>query len=74
MRITRVDGSVLADCLYLIGQALVKLAAGDDAGGNEDLAAAGQLVPSGGISEILRMVSAGELPPRSGPGGDGRVA
>jgi hypothetical protein len=42
---------VLADCLYLIGQALVKLAAGD-AGGNEDLAAAERrqgywLVPPG---------------------------
>jgi hypothetical protein len=61
-RITQFDGAVLADCLYLIGQALVKLAAGDAAGGNEDLAAAERLVPAGGINELLRMVRDGELP------------
>jgi hypothetical protein len=66
VRITRVDGAVLADCLYLIGQALVKFADGDD-GGNEDLAAAERLVPAGGINELLRMVADGELP-APGPG------
>ena len=54
---------MLADCLYLIGQAMVKLADGDDAGGNEDLAAAHKLVPPAGVNEIMRMVLAGEIPP-----------
>ena len=54
---------MLADCLFLIGQAMAKIAAGDDAGGNEDLAAAYRLVPPAGIDEILRMVRAGEIPP-----------
>ena len=48
--------------MYLIGQALVKLAAGDAAGGNEDLAAARRLVPPGGVEEILRAIGDGELP------------
>ena len=63
VRITRVDGAVLADCLYLIGQAMVRLEAGDAAGFNEAHAAAEQLVPAAGINEILRMVEAGEIPP-----------
>jgi hypothetical protein len=63
VRITRVDGAVLADCLFLIGQAMVKLADGDDAGANEDLAAAHKLVPPAGVDEIMRMVLAGEIPP-----------
>jgi hypothetical protein len=63
VRIDRVDGAVLADCLYLIGQAMVKFTDGDAAGGNEDLAAAYRLVPSAGIDEILRMVRDGEIPP-----------
>jgi hypothetical protein len=62
VRIARVDGAVLADCLYLIGQAVVRLAAGDDAGFNEALAAAERLVPAAGINEILRMVRVGEIP------------
>jgi hypothetical protein len=62
VRITRVDGAALADCLYLIGQAFVSLEAGDAAGFNEAHAAAEQLVPAAGINEILRMVEAGELP------------
>src|SRR5690242_12817930 len=63
VRITRVDGAVLADCLYLIGQAMVRLEAGDAAGFNEAHAAAERLVPAEGISEILRMVEAGKIPP-----------
>lgn len=63
VRITRVDGAVLADCLYLIGQAMVSLQAGDAAGFNEAHAAAERLVPAAGINEILRMVEAGEIPP-----------
>ena len=35
VRITKVDGAVLADCLYLIGQAMVRLQAGDADGFNE---------------------------------------
>jgi hypothetical protein len=62
VRITRVDGATLADCLYLIGQASVKLADGDGEGFNEALAGAEQLVPAAGINEILRMVRAGEIP------------
>ena len=59
---------MLADCLYLIGQAWVKLADGDDAGFNEALADAERLVPAAGINEILRMIRAGELPaPSSDP-------
>jgi hypothetical protein len=54
---------VLADCLYLIGQAIAKFTAGDDAGGNEDLAAAYRLVPPAGVNEILRMARDGEIPP-----------
>jgi hypothetical protein len=53
----------------------VKVAVGDDAGGNEDLAAAERLVPLEGIREILRMISAGELPaPGPDPRSDGHVA
>jgi hypothetical protein len=63
VRITRVDGAVLADCLFLIGQAMVSLQAGDAGGFNEAHAAAEQLVPAAGINEILRMVEAGEIPP-----------
>ena len=62
VRITRVDGAVLADCLYLIGQAMVCLEAGDAAGFNEAHTAAEQLVPAAGINEILRMIEAGEIP------------
>jgi len=54
---------VLADCLFLIGQAMVKLADGDDAGANEDLAAAHKLVPPAGVDEIMRMVLDGKIPP-----------
>ena len=63
VRIDRVDGAVLADCLFLIGQAMAKFTVGDDAGGDEDLAAAYRLVPPAGVNEILRMVRDGEIPP-----------
>jgi hypothetical protein len=63
VRITQVDGAVLADCLYLIGQAMVKLEAGDAAGFNEAQAEAERLVPAAGIDEIMRMVLAGKIPP-----------
>jgi len=63
VRITQVDGAALADCLYLIGQAMVALEAGDADGFNEAHAAAERLVPAEGINEILRMVEAGKIPP-----------
>jgi hypothetical protein len=66
-RITRFDGAVLADCLFLIGQAWVKFGAGHQAGADEDLYAAERLVPPEGVRAILRMIGAGELP-APGPG------
>lgn len=38
-RFSRVDGAVFADCLFLVGQAWVRRAAGDAPGADEDLAA-----------------------------------
>ena len=61
-RITRFDGAVLADALFLIGQAWVKLGAGDQAGADEDLAAAAGLVPPDTVEAITRMIDAGALP------------
>jgi hypothetical protein len=61
-RITRFDGAVLADALFLIGQAWVKLAAGDLRGGDEALAAARELVPPDTIEAITHMIDAGTLP------------
>jgi hypothetical protein len=66
-RVTRFDGAALADCLYLIGQAWVKLEAGDDAGMSEDLAAAERLAPPGAVKAVLCMIGSGELP---APGSD----
>lgn len=68
VRISKVDGAALADCMYLIGRAQVKIADGDAAGGNEDLAAARRLVPPGGVEEVMRAIGDGELPaPGTGP-------
>jgi hypothetical protein len=66
-RITRFNGAVLADALFLIGQAWVKLGSGDQAGGDEDLAAAAELVPPDTIEAITHMIDAGTLP-EPGPG------
>lgn len=59
---TRFDGAVLADALFLIGQAWVKFAAKDLRGGDKDLAAARELVPPDTIEAITRMIDAGTLP------------
>lgn len=67
VRVTKFDGAVLADALFLIGQAWVKLGAGDLAGGDEDLAAAAGLVPRDTIEAITHMIDAGTLP-EPGPG------
>src|SRR5690242_9269703 len=65
----RVDGAVLADCLYLIGQAWVKLKTGDGPGAGEDLAAADRIAPKSAVRSIIWMIGR-ELPePRPGPGG-----
>ncbi len=61
-RLTRIDGAVFADCLFLIGQAWVKRDTGDVQGAAEDLAAATALVPEGAVELILSMIEAGELP------------
>ena len=61
-RVTRIDGSVLADCLFLIGQAWIKRAEGDAPGAAEDLAAAMRMVPPGTVEMVLDLIEAGELP------------
>lgn len=61
-RITRVDGAVFADTLFLIGQAWLKRGAGDVDGAAADLAAAMKLVPLEAVEAILFMIEAGGLP------------
>jgi len=48
--------------IHLIGQAWVKLGAGDQAGADEDLAAAAKLVPADTIEAITHMTGVGDLP------------
>ena len=70
VRITRFDGAVLADTLFLVGQAWVKRAAGDVDGGTEDLVAAMELVPPDTVEAILGFITDGTLPaPAPGDGG-----
>jgi hypothetical protein len=61
-RVTRVDGAVFADALFLIGQAWVRRDAGDVRGAAEDLAAAMVLVPDGTVELIMSMIEIGDLP------------
>ena len=69
-RITRFDGAVLADTLFLIGQARVRRDSGDADGAEEDLAAARKLVPADTVEAILNFIEVGTLPePAAGPGG-----
>ena len=69
-RITRFDGAVLADALFLIGQAWVRGEDGDADGAAADLAAAMKLIPPDTVEAIHRFIEAGTLPePSSGPGG-----
>jgi hypothetical protein len=66
-RIIRFDGAVLAEAMYLIGQAWVKVRS-DPAGADEDLDAALKLVPVDTIEAITRMIDAGGIPsPGHGP-------
>ena len=69
-RITRFDGAVLADTLFLIGQAWVRRDSGDADGAEEDLAAARKLVPADTVEAILGFIEVGTRPgPAAGPGG-----
>ena len=53
---------MLADCLYLVGRAWVRLRTGDQAGADEDLSAAMKLVPPDTVRAIMGLIEAGELP------------
>lgn len=66
-RITRFDGALMADALFLIGQAWAKRLAGDDAGAAEDEAAVARLLPPDTIAAIRTMILEGDLP-MPGPG------
>src|SRR5207244_8093653 len=69
-RITRFDGAVLADALFLIGQAWVRGEDGDADGAAADLAAAMKLIPPDTVEAIHRFIEIGTLPePSSAPGG-----
>jgi hypothetical protein len=64
---TRIAGSVLADCLFLTGQAWARRAA-DHRSAVEYLAAAIRMVPPGTVELILDMIEVGELPEPGPPG------
>jgi hypothetical protein len=66
-RITLFDGSVMADALFLIGQAWVKRVAGDAAGASRDEAAVARLLPPDTIAAIRTLIIEGDLP-MPGPG------
>jgi hypothetical protein len=69
-RVTRFDGAVLADALFLIGQAWVRGETGDADGAAADLAAAMRLIPPDTVEAIHHFIEAGTLPePSSAPGG-----
>jgi hypothetical protein len=60
--LTRVDAAAFADGLFLVGQAWVKRALGDDRGAVEYLADAMVVVPDGTVEMILSMIEDGVLP------------
>lgn len=60
--LSRVDTAAFADCLFLVGQAWVKRALGEDQGAVEYLADAMVLVPDGTVEMILCMIEDGALP------------
>ena len=66
MRVVKVDPAVLADGMFLIGQAWIKYGAGDLQGAEADVDAAADLLPPSGVEAILFMIEAGELP-KPGP-------
>jgi hypothetical protein len=61
-RITRFDGSVMADALFLIGHAWIKRVIGDEAGAAEDEAAVARLLPPDTIAAIRNLIIEGDLP------------
>jgi len=67
VRKTRFDGAVLADSLFLIGQAWVKSDRGDHVGAAGDLAAARKLIPADSVEAIQDLIAGGFLP-EPGPG------
>ena len=60
--LTRVDTAAFADCLFLVGQAWMKRALGDDQGAVEYLADAMVMVPDRTVEMILCMIEDGALP------------
>jgi len=60
--LTGADTAAFADCLFLVGQAWVKRAVGDDQGAVGYLAEAMALVPDGTVEMILGMIEDRALP------------
>jgi hypothetical protein len=60
--LTTVDTAALADCLFLVGQAWVRRALGDDQGAVEYLVEAMVKVPDRTVEMILCMIEDGALP------------
>jgi len=59
---TGADTAAFADCLFLVGQAWVKRAVGDDQGAVEYLAEAMVMVPDGTVEMILGLIEDRALP------------
>jgi hypothetical protein len=60
--LTGADTAAFADCLFLVGQAWVKRAVGDDQGAVQYLADAMVMVPDGTVEMILYMIEVRALP------------
>jgi hypothetical protein len=60
--LTGADTAAFADCLFLVGQAWVKRALGDDQGAVQYLADAMVMVPDGTVEMILCMIEDRALP------------
>jgi len=60
--LTGADTAAFADCLFLVGQAWVKRAVGDDHGAVQYLADAMVMVPDGTVEMILGMIEDRALP------------
>ena len=60
--LTNIDTAAFADCLFLVGQAWLKRALGDDQGAVDYLVDAMALVPDGTVEMILCMIENRVLP------------
>jgi hypothetical protein len=60
--LTKIGTATFADCLFLVGQAWLKRALGDDQGAVEYLVDAMAMVPDGTVEMILYMIEDGALP------------